>query len=78
MRIISFPETSRQRHIGGISGTEAAPVYQYGPARSAQNGGVIETRVFNIPKNYLFPIPDSDVKMAPNLKQNPGWEITGE
>lgn len=61
-----------------ISGTEAAPVYQYGPARSAQNGGVIETRVFNIPKNYLFPIPDSDVKMAPNLKQNPGWEISGE
>lgn len=52
-----------------ISGTEAAPVYQYGPARSAQNGGPIETRVFNIPKNYLFPIPDSDVKMAPNLKQ---------
>lgn len=58
-----------------ISGTAEAPVYTYGPARAAQNGGEIETRVFNNPKNYLFPIPDADVKMAPDLKQNPGWEI---
>lgn len=59
-----------------ISGTEEAPVYTYGKARAAQNGGTIETRVFNIPKNYLFPVPDADVKRAPNLGQNPGWEIS--
>lgn len=32
------------------------------------------TRVFISPKNYLFPIPDSETKMLNNLKQNPGWE----
>lgn len=58
-----------------ISGTADAPVYTYGAARSAQNGGTIETRVFNVPKNYLFPIPDADVKMAPELRQNAGWEV---
>jgi hypothetical protein len=31
---------------------------------------------FITPKDYLFPIPDSEVKKAPNLKQNPGWELT--
>lgn len=33
-------------------------------------------RVFNSPKNYYFPIPDDDVKKAPNLGQNEGWELT--
>ena len=58
-----------------VSGTAARPVYTFGPARAAQNGGQIETRVFNIPKNYYFPIPDDDVKKAPALGQNPGWEV---
>ena len=58
-----------------VSGTAGHPIYTYGPARAAQNGGVIETRVFNIPKNYYFPIPDDDVKKAPMLGQNPGWEV---
>lgn len=31
---------------------------------------------FNTPKDYLFPIPDADVKKAPNLKQNSGWELS--
>jgi hypothetical protein len=31
---------------------------------------------FITPRDYLFPIPDSEVKKAPNLKQNPGWEMT--
>jgi hypothetical protein len=34
------------------------------------------TRAFNIPKNYLFPIPDSETKMLSNLKQNTGWEMS--
>jgi hypothetical protein len=58
-----------------VSGTLPEPVYTYGPARAAQNGGQIETRVFNVPKNYYFPIPDADVKMAPALGQNPGWSV---
>lgn len=31
---------------------------------------------FITPKDYLFPIPDAEVKKAPNLKQNPGWEMS--
>lgn len=34
------------------------------------------TRVFNSPKNYYFPIPNEEVKMAPKLGQNTGWELT--
>lgn len=41
-------------------------------------GNDMTARVFNNPKNYYFPIPDSEIKRAPNLGQNPGWEITGE
>ncbi|WP_321332420.1 RagB/SusD family nutrient uptake outer membrane protein [uncultured Bacteroides sp.] len=40
-------------------------------------GNDMDLRVFNNPKNYYFPIPSSEVKRAPNLKQNPGWETTG-
>ena len=34
-----------------------------------------KSRVFLSPMNYYFPIPDSEVKKAPNLGQNPGWEL---
>ena len=30
---------------------------------------------FNSPKNYYFPIPDTEVKKLPNLTQNKGWEV---
>ena len=52
-----------------ITGTDvqAAPTFTYGPAET------VNTRVFNSPKNYLFPIPNNEVKRAPNLGQNPGW-----
>ena len=33
------------------------------------------TRAFTSPKNYLFPLPDADVKRAPLLGQNPGWQL---
>ena len=26
------------------------------------------------PKNYLFPIPNDQLQLHPNLGQNPGWE----
>lgn len=60
------------RHLFGvhITGTDVVghPVYTYGPAET------VNTRVFNNPKNYLFPLPADEVKRCPNLKQNPGWE----
>ena len=48
----------------------ASTVYSYEP------DGTHPSRAFNSPKNYRFPIPDSEVKKAPLLKQNPGWELT--
>ena len=51
---------------------QGAPTFTYGPAET------VNTRVFNTPKNYLFPIPANEVKRAPNLSQNPGWEIASE
>ncbi|WP_349863235.1 RagB/SusD family nutrient uptake outer membrane protein [Bacteroides cellulosilyticus] len=34
-----------------------------------------QSRAFNSPKNYYFPIPDAEIKRLPNLGQNPGWEM---
>lgn len=53
-----------------ITGTESAPAYSFGLAAT------VNSRVFNSPKNYYFPIPANEVKRAPNLGQNPGWEIS--
>ncbi|NKI27966.1 RagB/SusD family nutrient uptake outer membrane protein [Arenibacter sp. 6A1] len=38
--------------------------------------GTSRTRQFNEDKNYLYPIPPSQIGLYPNgeLKQNPGWE----
>lgn len=33
------------------------------------------TRSFTSPKNYYFPIPDTETKKAPKLGQNSGWEL---
>ena len=33
----------------------------------------VETRVFDPNKNYLWPIPQSEININPNLKQNPGY-----
>ena len=52
-----------------VTGTADNPVLTFG---SAQTNNL---RVFNSPKNYYFPIPNDEVKRAPNLGQNPGWEI---
>lgn len=47
------------------------PVYEYAPAE------VHSSRSFTSPKNYLFPVPEDEVKRAPELGQNPGWELSG-
>lgn len=34
----------------------------------------VESRVFDAPKHYLFPILTSELQRAPTLIQNPGWQ----
>ncbi|MCS3172936.1 RagB/SusD family nutrient uptake outer membrane protein [Bacteroides thetaiotaomicron] len=34
----------------------------------------VNSRTFVNPKSYYFPIPANEVKRAPNLGQNPGWD----
>lgn len=69
----SLPYYRQVYNIYGVTVTPAAStVYTYGGAQKHP------TRAFNIPKNYYFPLPNSEVKKAPNLKQNAGWELTSE
>ena len=44
-------------------------LYNYGPAQ------LHPYRSLLLPKNYYFPIPDTELKKAPNLGQNSGWEL---
>lgn len=53
-----------------VNGEEATPLYTFGRAET------VNSRTFNSPKNYFFPIPSNEVKRAPNLGQNPGWEVS--
>jgi hypothetical protein len=53
------------------------PVYVFTGAPGTP-GNDMDLRVFNDPKNYYFPIPNNEVKRAPNLGQNRGWETAGE
>lgn len=65
------PYNLQYYNLYGVRVTNASsPVYEYLPAE------LHTSRVFNSPKNYRFPLPDDEVKRAPNLKQNPGWELT--
>lgn len=38
-----------------------------------KNGNVIENRSFNPNRDYLWPLPDRDILLNPNLDQNPGY-----
>jgi len=67
----NLPRYRQAYNIYGVTVTpDASPVYTYGPAQKHP------TRAFSSPKNYYLPIPDAEVKKAPNLKQNPGWELS--
>lgn len=52
-----------------VTGTAVNPLLTYGPAQTHN------LRVFKSPKNYFFPIPNDEVKRAPKLGQNKGWEL---
>jgi hypothetical protein len=53
-----------------VSGNQ--PAYRFTGAPGTE-GNDMDLRVFNNPKNYYFPIPNNEVKRAPNLGQNEGW-----
>lgn len=38
-----------------------------------KDGNIVESRNFNPDKDYLWPIPDRDILLNPNLEQNPGY-----
>jgi len=38
-----------------------------------KDGNIIETRSFNPDRDYLWPFPDRDILLNPNLEQNPGY-----
>jgi hypothetical protein len=64
------PRYQQVLNLYGVSVTpDAGTVYNYGAAE------IHASRVFNSPKNYYFPIPDSEVKRLPALGQNSGWEL---
>ena len=50
-----------------VGGETDAPTY------SVVANAKHSVRVFNAPKNYYFPIPESETKMVPSLGQNEGW-----
>ncbi|WP_163717513.1 RagB/SusD family nutrient uptake outer membrane protein [Mangrovibacterium lignilyticum] len=65
------PMYQQYYNLYGVTVTNpSSPSYEYGPADAHP------TRSFTSPKNYLFPLPDDEVKRAPNLGQNPGWELS--
>jgi hypothetical protein len=65
-----LPYYKQYYNLYGVTVTNPAnPNYEYVPAQKHP------TRTFNSPKNYFFPLPNDEVKRAPNLKQNPGWEL---
>jgi hypothetical protein len=73
---LSKPRYEQLLNMYGVQVTVSAnqPAYNFTGAPGTQ-GNDMDLRVFNHPKNYYFPVPDSEVKRAPNLGQNPGWEV---
>jgi hypothetical protein len=46
---------------------------QIGDKRYRMERFFVESRVFNTPTHYLFPILNSELQKSPALGQNPGW-----
>lgn len=67
----NLPYYQQVYNLYGVTVTPSQnTVFTYGAAQ------MHASRAFNSPKNYYFPIPDAEVKRLPNLKQNPGWELS--
>ncbi len=66
-----LPRYQQVYNLYGVRVTNASnPVFEIVPAE------LHPSRSFTGPKNYRFPLPDDEVKRAPKLKQNPGWELS--
>ncbi|MDR0688330.1 MAG: RagB/SusD family nutrient uptake outer membrane protein [Prevotellaceae bacterium] len=66
----SLPRYKQYYNLYGVTvNNPDNPAYSYAPAQKHP------TRTFISPKSYFFPLPNDEVKRAPNLKQNPGWEL---
>lgn len=37
------------------------------------DGNIVEIRSFNPQRDYLWPLPDREIILNPNLEQNPGY-----
>lgn len=68
------PVYDPEAYIGKVTTSEIA--YTYEGLTPVKAGAVIieqaNNRLFSL-KNYLQPIPTDQIKLNPNLKQNPGW-----
>jgi hypothetical protein len=56
--------------------TDNGPFYGMDMSKSDNsfyNKVLLETRVFRKNRDYLFPIPNDEVLVNPNMVQNPGW-----
>jgi hypothetical protein len=69
------PRYQQLLNMYGVQVTLAGPTATYTfTGAPGTPGNDMDLRVFNNPKNYYFPIPDSESKRAPRLGQNEGWE----
>lgn len=68
---LSKPRYEQLLNLWGVrvTGTQEDPKYDI------QRAEANSLRIFNTPKNYRFPLPADEVKRAPKLKQNPGWDV---
>jgi len=68
----SYPKL--QNMINGMRPVEDANgKIQIGDKRYRMERFFVESRVFEAPKHYLFPILNSELQKSPSLGQNPGW-----
>ncbi len=57
-----------------MNGTVYGILNYFDPARSDYGSHVIvETRVFNPGRDYLWPIPQREINANKNMVQNPNW-----
>jgi hypothetical protein len=79
---VCFYITPPQNPVAGVTYINVAPTISSGvnPQRLSNTTSGEITWLTNIPrvwedKHYLYPIPENDRLMNPELGQNPGWDI---
>lgn len=62
---VSFPKI--EDNLGGIKTDNKNYIWRY-------KSSVPHGFKFDVNRDYLYPIPSEELKLDPNLDQNPGWE----